>query len=722
MFCTDSCRCVLSKNRLSAAVAMVVSLALGVGVAWGVTGAIDGSATPVLTDNVPALGDIYEVSLVLSNKTQSTSTPPNPVPGTIGNRDLAVTVTSARLSLACITPGCGPGTGLPGVVTFFPTVAAQCEVGSDACVTGCIPAYDPVSGADTVDLILNNCNLGPGEADKLLAIIRVRQTALPLSTFSMHGEATYEGTAGSCSGAPLQCTNVALNNTCSGAGDCDFTSVVGTVTGEASLTPNTGAPCGHSISGTIWANATGGTSVGGARISACPTPADTACRLTSSLADGSYALNDLPDSTCGGGAVDHDWNVVVNPPGGSGLGPGTAGPITVNGSDVHQDVILLPLTPLPPGASISTPSGGTVIAGTPTVFWQDPINLFVTGCPGGIASTATLLAGDGYSQTVSPLLESSPGIYTGSFAPPAPHHGSASISWSITCASSTVTGQFDIYIDPSGIVQTTTGARIGGATVILFLSDDSSGPFTQVPDGSPIMSPGNQTNPDLTGATGHFGWDVLPGFYKVRAGKAGCTDPGGGSFVETPVLTIPPPVTDLRLVLSCPVTPADLSALVESMDLDRGLANELTNKARQAARVANGKNACQPLDNFARRVVDEAGNEKPKLTSAQARTLLNELYLVEFADGCRAVTSTLPAVEAAVVDLIDIINDLGLPKGLANDLRNKASEAGKQAATDDGNPCRQLDELLRTATRRLTPAQLAAITAAVRAVQSELAC
>jgi hypothetical protein len=67
------------------------------------------------------------------------------------------------------------------------------------------------------------------------------------------------------------------------------------------------------------------------------------------------------------------------------------------------------------------------------------------------------------------------------------------------------------------------------------------------------MSPANQANPDTTNATGSFGWDVLAGFYKVRAEKDGCTAPGtGGPFVETGVLTIPPPVADLGLVLDCP--------------------------------------------------------------------------------------------------------------------------------------------------------------------------
>ena len=60
----------------------------------------------------------------------------------------------------------------------------------------------------------------------------------------------------------------------------------------------------------------------------------------------------------------------------------------------------------------------------------------------------------------------------------------------------------------------------------LFRSDARTGPFTIVPDGSAIMSPMNRVNPDRSEASGHFGWDVIAGFYKVRAEKTGCHAPG----------------------------------------------------------------------------------------------------------------------------------------------------------------------------------------------------
>jgi hypothetical protein len=67
------------------------------------------------------------------------------------------------------------------------------------------------------------------------------------------------------------------------------------------------------------------------------------------------------------------------------------------------------------------------------------------------------------------------------------------------------------------------------------------------------MSPTNRDNPDATDADGLFGWDVIAGYYIVRAEAEDCVSPDDSSqsFVETDVLTIPPPVTDLILVLEC---------------------------------------------------------------------------------------------------------------------------------------------------------------------------
>ena len=68
------------------------------------------------------------------------------------------------------------------------------------------------------------------------------------------------------------------------------------------------------------------------------------------------------------------------------------------------------------------------------------------------------------------------------------------------------------------------------------------------------MSPANRRNPDHTDALGRFGWDVLPGFYRVTAGKHGCRAPTGhAKRSRTPVFAIPPAVTSAAIHLRCPL-------------------------------------------------------------------------------------------------------------------------------------------------------------------------
>ncbi len=102
------------------------------------------------------------------------------------------------------------------------------------------------------------------------------------------------------------------------------------------------------------------------------------------------------------------------------------------------------------------------------------------------------------------------------------------------------------YIDPSGTVLARDGAPLAGAKVVLLRSTKRSVPARPVHRGSTAMSPANRRNPDRTDALGQFGWDVLPGFYRVVASHPGC-----GPAKRTRLLPVPPAVLDLRLVLGC---------------------------------------------------------------------------------------------------------------------------------------------------------------------------
>jgi YVTN family beta-propeller protein len=113
------------------------------------------------------------------------------------------------------------------------------------------------------------------------------------------------------------------------------------------------------------------------------------------------------------------------------------------------------------------------------------------------------------------------------------------------------------YIDPSGTVYARTShgplIPLSGATVRLQTSKHRRGPFRQLRNRSIVMSPANRRNPDHTSVLGGFGWDVLPGYYRVAATHPGCQAPAGnGMNALTRVLAVPPPALHLTVVLRCP--------------------------------------------------------------------------------------------------------------------------------------------------------------------------
>ena len=299
-------------------------------------------------------------------------------------------------------------------------------------------------------------------------------------------------------------------------------------------------PSGGTISGTVYANSVSPANVlAGAFVQVC---AGGACHTTSTNASGQYSVIGLPDGS--------SYTAKAFPPGGSSYLPNTIGPLTISGGATlaGQDIVLTGPTPFPDGTTIAPSTSG---GGIPVVYWHDPLVLTTHGCIGGTASYQ-ILQGTTVIRS-GPMPEGPAGTYSATIAPFSPILGNAHVIITLDCSGVPTVIEGDIYIDPSGVVKTTTGSLLAGATVTLFRSDSSSGPFTQVPNGSGIMSPANQNNPDLTDAAGHFGWDVIAGYYKVRAEMAGCVSPFNftQAFVETSVMQIPPPVTNLELVLNC---------------------------------------------------------------------------------------------------------------------------------------------------------------------------
>ena len=117
------------------------------------------------------------------------------------------------------------------------------------------------------------------------------------------------------------------------------------------------------------------------------------------------------------------------------------------------------------------------------------------------------------------------------------------------------------FVDPSGTVSDTNGIPVPGATVLL--EHESGGAFQPVDatSGSPLIDP--SINPQLTSLDGRYGWDVEPGTYRIAVEKDGCES------VVSRIVTVPPPVTDLDVQLSC--TDTDGDGIPDYLEAELGL-------------------------------------------------------------------------------------------------------------------------------------------------------
>ena len=317
---------------------------------------------------------------------------------------------------------------------------------------------------------------------------------------------------------------------------------------------------GNSATGVVGTVTSGGLPAVGAIVQVCPAAGGQCVFQTRAGADGGYSAVGITPGA---------YVVSAYPPGGLNARPVSAEATVEDRNRTRIDLELAGIDGTPPGTTI----GPVVGSGTmPMVNWNDALTLRTTGCVGGSATYSVLSLESGtMGQTLAEgqLSGGADGTYTASIPPLSPAHGTAEVSILIQCpGAADQTRSFNIYIDPSGVIVDRRGDPVVGATVTLESSPTTEGPFTVVPDGSDVMSPANRQNPMSSSATGAFGWDVVAGYYRVRASKEGCTAPGGGTEVTTDVLTIPPPVIDLRLVLDCPRPVDDVPPVIVAPDVE----------------------------------------------------------------------------------------------------------------------------------------------------------
>ncbi len=450
--------------------------------------------------------------------------------------------------------------------------------GVDVCngSSSCISAGDPCAGGppchDQCDETTHGCDVPDGGAcadgvfcngaDSCVAGACLAHAGDPCPTGPECDDTCNEPADSCAAAAGTPCTDDGLPtlDVCDGGGECSHVGVPGDEDGDgvgdatdncpSVINPSqddadgdgVGDVCDYNCTGGVGAtiagityagSATTGNELAGSPVEICGAGC---CTVRTTDAGGAYSVAGLPPGT---------YRVQANAPAATSYLPGAIVDIVVSGTDVSsgRDIVLKPPQPLP--ADTTVPGAGIGFDGIPRVGGGN-VTVVTTGCAGGTAGyhvreTGVLIAQGDMLETPA-----ASGSYRAVIPPWMRTTYVALIETTVTCPDTSIEeSDFNVYIDPSGYVRSRSGAGLSGVTVTLLRADEPLGPFTVVPDGSAIMAPTNRTNPDATDATGHFGWDVIAGYYIVRAERAGCV-------VETPVLTIPPPVTDLDIRLDCP--------------------------------------------------------------------------------------------------------------------------------------------------------------------------
>ena len=184
---------------------------------------------------------------------------------------------------------------------------------------------------------------------------------------------------------------------------------------------------------------------------------------------------------------------------GSNTSVATASASTSAQAPYAQVDIALQTPSLPPGASLTSPSFGTVTSGQPTIFWEEPTVYKTTGCPNGwgflLISGTDTTTGQPASRFV-PLTETPPGSghYQADIPALAPLHGTGRFDPLINCSAG-------LSFFPQG------GPQAGGTSVLIRVSSPT---VTGVHFGSSAGVSFTQLSPDLYQVTSPAGTGDVP--------------------------------------------------------------------------------------------------------------------------------------------------------------------------------------------------------------------
>jgi hypothetical protein len=175
-----------------------------------------------------------------------------------------------------------------------------------------------------------------------------------------------------------------------------------------------------------------------------------------------------------------------------------------------------------------------------------------------------------------------------------------------------------------------------------------------------------------------------------------------------------------------------LGTTITGMGLDNGLTNDLSNQLRDVAKKAGSPTqACTSLAGFVQKVVGEAAKDTPKLTIAQAQSIVAMAYGVGGTLGCDDSDPLTPKAQAQhdVLSLVGLVAQMPINKGVAADLRAAVNDVGKQLASSTvDRACQSLQSLDRKIGDRtggrsgLTLSQAAQLRASAASISAELGC
>jgi 5-hydroxyisourate hydrolase-like protein (transthyretin family) len=212
--------------------------------------------------------------------------------------------------------------------------------------------------------------------------------------------------------------------------------------------------------------------------------------------------------------------------------------------------------PPPPDVTINTGVPWSMPDGTAAGIRGLPVT--VTKTATAVSVQITVAQVDGVPPVIQGLMTDTSGgagtswafTYTPPFEWPRQSMTSVTMCLDTDSDGCEVAGIF--LIDPSGkVFDADTGMPIAGATVTLKRLNPAQSTYVEM---SPTLHAGMfepEVNPETTGSDGRYAWNVVAGQYLVEVSIAGCSPATSGA------VSVPPPVTDLDVGLTCPDTDGD---------------------------------------------------------------------------------------------------------------------------------------------------------------------